>query len=273
MKSKCRWRAGARHVWRSCLFSTSALLTAGLVFAQDPFEIHVLEYEDLRPGELTAEVHTNYVGQRTTVATSAAAATQDQAHVTFEFTGAVIPEFSFGLMQLNERLAGTPLQAQGWRLVPHFYAPESWRLPVRIGLTAEFSFEKVLPGASTRSVEILPIMEKQFGRWKVDLNPAVEKVLSGYSPDRGWNFGLAARVGYQRLPHFTPSLEYYSDWGALPLFLPIRSQVHQIVPGGDIHLRSNVTWNIGVGFGLTPSGDRLLYKSRLEISWGGKSKH
>jgi len=79
-----------------------------------------------------------------------------------------------------------------------------------------------------------------------DLNPTFGKVLSGYSP----------------------GLEYYSDWGTLPLFLSVADQVHRIVPGGDFHLANNVTWNVGIGFGLTPSGDRLLYK----ISWRGKAK-
>ncbi len=271
MKSKCRWRAGARLVWRSCAVS-SALLTAGLVFAQDPFEIHVLEYEDLRPGEFIAEVHTNYIAEGTTAAQGPAAASQNQIHQTYELTGAVIPEFSFGIMQLNARLPGGPLQAAGWRLVPHLYAPRKWRLPVLLGVTAEFSFEKVLPGASTRTVEILPILEKQFGRWKADLNPTVGKVLSGYSQHRGWDFGLAARVGYERMRRFTPSLEYYSDWGELPVVQPKHDQVHQIVPGGDLQLMKNVTWNLGIGIGLTPSGDRLFYKSRLEVSWGGKAK-
>jgi hypothetical protein len=246
---------------------------AALAFAQDPFEIHVLEYEDLQPGDLTIEVHTNFVGQGTTVMRGPAAATQDQAHVTFELTGAVVPEFSFGIMQLNERLPGGPPQSTGWRFVPHFYVPTSWHLPALLGVTAEFSFEKVLPGGVTRTVEILPIVEKRFGRWKADVNPTIEKVLSGYNPDRGWDFGLAARVAYERMQQFTPSLEYYSDFGALPVLLPIRSEVHQIVPGGDFHLTRNVTLNVGVGVGLTSAGDRLFYKSRLEVSWGGRAKH
>ena len=103
-----------RHAWRSCVFS-GAFMAAGLAFAQDPFEIHVLEYEDLQPGDFTLEVHTNYVGQGTTVIQGPAAATQDQAHVTFEVTGAVAPEFSFGIMQLKERLPGGPPQAACWR--------------------------------------------------------------------------------------------------------------------------------------------------------------
>jgi hypothetical protein len=267
--SKCRWRAAARHVRRGCVLS-GAFLAAGIAFAQDPFEIHVLEYEDLHPGDFTIEVHSNYAEKGTTVMQGPAAATQDGTHMTLEVTGAVVPEFSFGIMQLNERLRGSPPQAAGWRLVPHFYAPAGWRLPVQVGLTAEFSFEKVRREGSMRSVEILPIVEKQFGRWKVDLNPTVEKVLHGVDPDRGWHFGLAARAAYERMRHFTPSFEYYSDLGALPLLPPVHSQVHQIVPGGDLHLAKNLTWNVGVGFGLTSSGDRLLYKSRLEISWGGR---
>jgi len=38
---------------------------AGLARAQDPFEIHVYEYETLHPGQFTLEAHLNYVGSGT----------------------------------------------------------------------------------------------------------------------------------------------------------------------------------------------------------------
>lgn len=272
MTSKYRWCAGAHHAWRSFLFFSAYVISTCILHAQDPFEIHVLEYEENQPGDFTAEVHTNYIAGGTTVAIASVAPTQDQFHLTYEFTGAVSPELSLGIMQLNGRMPGGPLESAGWRFVPHFYAPKRWRLPVRIGLTAEFSFEKPLWSPNTRAVEILPIIEKQLGRLKFDFNPTLGISFRGLDADRGWDFGLAARVAWERHMRFTPSLEYYSDWGALPGLSSTAGQVHQIVPGGDFHLMNNVTWNVGVGFGLTPSGDRLFYKSRLEFSFPMKSR-
>ena len=78
----------------------------------------------------------------------------------------------------------------------------------------------------------------------------------------------AARIGYAASERFTPSLEYYSAWGPLPGFLPRGEQIHQILPGGDLKLGKNAVWSFGVGLGATQAGNRLVYKSRLEISFG-----
>ena len=74
MTSRYQWCAGAHPIWRSFflygVLCSAWMAGAGVARAQDPFEIHVLEYEDLQPGEFTAEVHTNYVGAGTTVGAS-----------------------------------------------------------------------------------------------------------------------------------------------------------------------------------------------------------
>jgi hypothetical protein len=83
-----------------------------------------------------------------------------------------------------------------------------------------------------------------------------------------WNFEPAARIAYEATERFTPSLEYYSELGPLPAFLPIDEQVHQILPGGDLKLAKNLLWSFGVGIGTTPAGERLVYKSRFEFTFG-----
>ena len=52
-----------------------------------------------------------------------------------------------------------------------------------------------------------------------------------------------------------------------------KPRMHQILPGGDIRLKKNIIWSLGVGVGITPATDRIVYKSRLEISFGGKPRH
>jgi len=48
------------EVWRSLTIFSLPMILAGVLAAQDPFEIHVLEYEQLQLGEFTFENHTNY---------------------------------------------------------------------------------------------------------------------------------------------------------------------------------------------------------------------
>jgi hypothetical protein len=228
--------------WRSFALAALPILLAGLAHAQDLFEIHVLEYEQLRPREFTWEDHTNYAGS-------------GLLHVTHELTGGITDHISFGVMQLNARRPGTPLESAGFRLVPHLYAPRSWRWPIDVGLVAEFSFNDTAWFPDSRSVELVPIIEKRFGRFQIDLNPAVGR------SHRTWDSGLAARLAFAATRRFTPSLEYYGDRS---------QQAHQIFPGADFRLRKNIVWNLGVGVGLTPFTDRIVYKSRFEISFGGR---
>ena len=264
MPSGRPWCAVARHV-------SMLLVSIGALCAQDPFEIHVLEYEQLHPGEFTFENHVNYVGH--SAAQGANHGAQNVFHDTYELTGGITDDVSFGVMQLNARRSGGPLESAGWRLVPHFYVPRSWHLPVDFGVVAEFAFENSAWSADTKSVTILPILEKRFGRIQIDLNPTFGRSLHGPDTDHGWGIGLAGRVAFDRARRFTPSLEYYGDWGPLPTFEPFVAQMHQILPGGDIRVRKNIIWSLGVGLGITPATDRIVYKSRLEISFGGKTRH
>jgi hypothetical protein len=109
--------------------------------AQDPFEIHVYEYETLKPGQFTLEQHLNYWGIGSKQSDRTVAPTNDQFHMTYEITGGITRQISLGLMQLSGvRPGGSGLEYAGWRLLPHFYAPSSWHLPVALGLVAELSF-------------------------------------------------------------------------------------------------------------------------------------
>jgi hypothetical protein len=101
MTSGRPWCAFACHL-------PALIVSMGVLCAQDPFEIHVLEYEELKPCEFTFENHMNYVEQDTT------ANTQSVFHDTYELTAGVMNDVSFGVMQLtrgcraalSNRLAG-----------------------------------------------------------------------------------------------------------------------------------------------------------------------
>lgn len=56
--------------------------------------------------------------------------------------------------------------------------------------------------------------------------------------------------------------------GSLGNLLPAENQVHQIYPGASIRLAGGIQWDLGVGVGLTPAGNRLVYKTRVEIFFG-----
>src|SRR5580658_10338038 len=105
MTSGRPWCALARHV-------SMLIVSTGVLCAQDPFEIHVLEYEQLQLGEFTFEDHMNYVAQ--SAAQGASPATQSAFHDTYELTAGLTDDVSFGVMQLNARRPGGPLESAGW---------------------------------------------------------------------------------------------------------------------------------------------------------------
>jgi hypothetical protein len=239
------------------------LLGAALARAQDPFEIHVYEYETPHLGELSLEAHLNYVGLGTKAPEGSVAPSNNQFHMTGELTAGITDYASLGFMLLGAaRPGGGGPDYAGWRVLPHLYAPKSWNLPVDLGLVAEFSFQRTTYEENSRRVEIRPILEKKMGRLQVDANPVFERALHGPGVGQGWIFEPAARVGYEAGKRVTPSLEYYGSTGP--------QQIHQFFPGADIKLSERVVWSAGVGIGATPNGSRLIYKSRIEISFGGK---
>jgi hypothetical protein len=237
----------------------SAILLALACFAaygQDPFEIHVYEYEELKPGQFTLEQHLNYVPEPG----------NDQFHMTYELTGAITDHISLGFMELNGvRFGKSGLEEAGWRVLPHFYVPESWHLPFRAGLVTEFSFEHPTYSADSRHVEIRPILERRFGSFQVDFNPVASRALHGPGIRDGWHFEPAARVAWfggaadPDEKRFVPYLESYND---------PETHVHQIFPGVDWRLARHLLWSLGIGPGLNSAQPRLVFKSRMEFEFG-----
>jgi hypothetical protein len=238
--------------------------------AQDPFEIHVYEYEKLHRLQFTFEQHLNYWAIGSKTFDGRAAPTNDQLHMTYELTGGITDYFSLGFMQLNAVLPGTGFQYSGWRVLPHFYVPESLHLPVDLGMVVEFSFARPQYVPQTAHVEIRPIIEKTVNGFQFDFNPVFARSLRGENVSSGWHFEPAARVAYGDAENarLRPYLEWYSEIGYVSDFPSIGKQVHQVYPGVDVRLSKSLVWSLGIGVGLTPVEPRLVIKSHLEFEFG-----
>jgi hypothetical protein len=235
------------------------LLCAAGVRAQDPFEIHVYEYEPLPLGTFTYEAHLNYVARGTVSYNGAVAPTQDQFHYSSEVTAGLTDNFRAAFVVLTARRPGSPLEYAGFRVLPHIYAPQRWRLPVNLGLVAEFSFAKAAYVDSPRQMELRPIIEKHIGRLQLDANPVFSHPMSGAAANPGWAFEPAGRVGWQASRTLTPSVEYYGS---------PREHLHAIVAGGDLRLSEHLTWSFGAGFGVTEAEHGITLKSHFEFEFG-----
>jgi hypothetical protein len=245
-------------------------IVAATARAQEGFEVRVEQYESPRPGTFLFEQHGTFVGTGNRDSADAVAPTHHQLRFTSELTVPITLHFSLGTMVLTAVRPGhiAPEYA-GARVIPHLYAPESWNLPVKLGLTAEFSWSNERYAERTPNIELKPVIEKEFGRFQLDLNPSIEGALYRGSH---WNFEPSLRFAYRSSRSLSPGLEYYSELGSLSGLLPSSEQTHQIYPTVDWTLNTNVHWHFGIGLGLTPAGDQLVYKTRIEVSLGRKTR-
>ena len=226
-------------------------LCAGALCAQDPFEIHVYEYEPLLPRTFTYEAHMNYIAKGA-----------EGFHFASEVTAGVTNDFRAALVALTAKRPDGPYDYAGFRVLPHIYAPQRWHLPLNLGFVAEFSFAKAAYVENPWQVELRPIIEKHIGRLQLDANPVVSHALRGPNTSQGWAFEPAARIGWQLSRTFTPSLEYYSSWTSDP--------VHQVFAGGNLRVSKNVTWSFGAGFGLSPAANGFTLQSHIQFEIGGR---
>jgi hypothetical protein len=240
---------------------TAALCIVWTASAQDPFEIHVYEYEPMSRGEYSLEAHLNGDPQ--------AAPHVDGTHLTLEPTIGLSENFAVGFMFLNAWEPGYSPQFAGWRVLPHFYAPKSWELPVRLGFVAEFSFQKTLYEENSRRVELRPIVDREFEHWQVVFNPVFERALHGPGTQRGWNFEPALLLRWKR-EGFSPSLEYYGEVESINVRPRAQPETHQLFVGGDWEVSPAFSVNVGTGFDLGGRGPGVVLKSRFEWHWGAR---
>jgi hypothetical protein len=226
--------------------------------AQDLFEVHVYQYEPLKWGQYSFETHLNYAAR--------GAGQSGETHLSLEPTIGVAPIAAVGFMLLNAWQAGNSPEVAGWRVLPHLYAPQSWHLPIHLGFVSEFSFEKPRYEQNTRRVELRLILDREFRRWEIAVNPVLERALHGPGTRYGWNFAPAALIRWKREP-FSPSVEYYGQVESINVPPRAQPEVHQLFLGGDWVAKPGFSVNFGTGFDLGSRGPGIVVKSRLEWTW------
>jgi len=238
--------------------------------AQDPFEIEVYGSETAPRRAWELDTHLNYTARGTTAFDGPVAPTEHQVHLAFELTRGLTDHWEVTAYLLSAYRPGPGVEYAGWRVRSRVRAPEAWRLPVDLGLAAELEFSPAAYDESTAGLEIRPILEKRIGRLQLQFNPVIERSLAEHdtSGDAEWEFEPSGRVGVAVSKVVALSVEYYGKGGLFGSTLPGSEQVHQFYPGVDLKLGDDVELNVGVGFGTTAAGNRLVFKSRFEIPLG-----
>jgi hypothetical protein len=252
--------SGKTSVGRWLTIVSLCLVWPDVIAAQGNFEIQVYGSDTLEPGKTMVELHSNTAIRGTTTREEGVFPTQHAVHETIEITHGFTPWFETGFYIF------TSIQPEaGWKWVgdhirPRVRVPESWHVPVGLSLSTEIGYQQRSFSTDTWTVEIRPILDKQWGPWYASFNPVFDRSLKGEGTNRGFAFSPNAKLSYAILPKVSAGLEYYGGLGPVTAFDPLRKQQHLLFPVLDLDLGPQWECNVGVGIGLTPATDRLLVK-------------
>lgn len=242
------------------------LISAGIpALAQDLFEIQVYEYETVDKGKWNLETHFNQITHGTKSYEGAVAPTNGQYHLTWELTRGITENFEMAGYLVTAVRAGGGYEFAGWRLRPRVRAPQRWKLPVDLSLSFELGFPRPQYEANSLTFELRPIVEKELRWMRLSFNPTLGRALRGPDTKEGFEFEPTAKFAYfiKKKDWFNVGMEYYGATGPITGFNRLGEQIHILVPSADIFFNEHAMVNLGVGYGLTHTGERLILKMRL----------
>ena len=240
-----------------------AVLAAGVLQAQDNYEVQVYGAETVAPGQTMVELHSNFTVNGSKTNARGVLPTNHAWHETLEITHGFTPWFETGFYVFTSARVGQGWQWVGDHIRPRVRAPLSWRWPVGVSLSAEVGYQRAAFSSDTWTLELRPIVDKQLGRWYLAFNPTLDRAFHGASTSQGVTFSPNFKAGYDFTKRINAGIEYYGSLGPVTGFDPLREQQQQIVPAIDLNLSPDWEFNFGVGVGVTRSTDHLLVKMIL----------
>jgi hypothetical protein len=244
-----------------CFILLFGLFFSGSAGAQDNYEIQVYGSPTVPRGSTMVEFHTNFTVEGRKQVSDGLLPTNHAVHETLEITHGVTEWFEVGYYNFTSLRSGNGWDWVGTHVRPRIAAPDSWHLPVGLGLSTEFGYQRPAYSPDTWTLEIRPIVDKKLGRWYLALNPTLERALVGQNTSKGFEFSPDVKASFDFTPKISGGLEYYGAVGPISGFDPLSQQEHQLFPVIDLDLSPKWELNFGVGVGMTGSTDHLIVKS------------
>src|SRR6202035_5188374 len=170
------------------------------VSAQDNFEIQVYGSETVAPGSTMGERHSNVAAEGSRRTIDHVLRTQGAFHETLEITQGITSWFETGFYVFTSIQPDTKREGVGNHTRPRVRAPESWHLPVGLSLSSELGYQRHAFSVDTWTLELRPIIDKEWGPWYVSINPVLDRAIQGESVKKGFEFSPAAKVSYNVTP-------------------------------------------------------------------------
>lgn len=239
-----------------CLFLASTAARAA-------DEIQVYNAEINRPGQLSLELHGNYVPRGRTEAEFPGGMVPDGA-----FNGT--PELALGLTDFWEVGAYLPYAVRrdgdfepgGAKLRTLLASPHAHDRRFFYGVNFELSDQPRLFEENHWNSEVRPIIGWRRRPIELIINPIVDVALSG--PRRTIDFAPAARLAYLLSPTWTVGLEHYADFGPIDHFARSSRQLQELYLVAD-YSGPALDVDFGVGRGLTSGSDD--WTAKFILGW------
>ena len=255
---------------RFLLLTALMACPASYLLAQGNYEVQVYGSDLVEPGITMVELHSNFTFEGSKTTTDGSYPTQHQLHETIEITHGFNDWFETGFYVFTSADSRNGWQWVGNHIRPRISVPKSKHLPVGVSLSAEFGYQRAAFSPDTWTLELRPIIDKDFGKLYLCFNPTVDRSFHGPGVHGGLGFSPNFKAGYDFSKKVNAGLEYYGALGPLTGFDPLRDQQQQIYLVTDLNLSPNWEFNFGVGVGMTSSTDHILVKMILgrRFSWG-----
>ena len=236
---------------------------------QNNYEIQVYASPTQAVHTTMFELHSNYTFNGSTQIANGVLPSNHSLHETLEITTGITPIFEIGAYLFTNYTPGYGYQIVGTHIRPRIMAPASWGIPFGLSLSVEVGYQKPAYSSDTWSLEIRPIIDKQWSKWYVSINPTLGISLKSQYNNAVPTLEPNVKISYAVFNNAAFGVEYYGDMGPLNQFDQGNQQNHALFIAYD--LQNNAKWelNIGAGFGLTPATDAFVFKVILgrKVRW------
>jgi hypothetical protein len=263
-----RTGAYSGKIW---LMMAMLFAVAGLQ-AQDNYEIQVYGSQTQLPGSTMFELHSNYTFNGAKNVSDGVLPSNHALHETLEITTGISSIFEIGVYLFTAYIPGHGYQLVGSHLRPRIMAPASWKLPVGLSLSTEFGYQKPEFASSTWSLELRPIIDKQWNKWYASFNPTLGISLKSNYNKSTPSFEPNLKVYYSIFKNAGIGIEYYGDIGYLNSLEKFSEQSDALFISYDMLNNAKWEFNMGAGVGLTSATDRFVFKIIIgrRVNWKNK---
>ena len=240
--------------------------------AQDNYEIQVYGSQTQLPGTTMFELHSNYTFNGEKNISKGVLPSNHSLHETLEITTGVSKIFEIGVYLFTAYIPGHGYQIAGSHLRPRIMAPTEWHLPVGLSLSTEIGYQQPEFSSSTWSIELRPIIDKQWEKWYASFNPTLGISLKSQYEKSTPVFEPNLKIYYTLFKNAGIGIEYYGEIGYLNDLEKFPEQNDAIFIAYDMLNNPKWEFNMGAGIGLTSATDPFVLKVILgrRINWHQK---